>query len=170
MALQAFIDSYDDVIDGFHIAFRLQRKLIAKNWCVWTVVLEKTLESPLDCKQIQPVHPKGNQSWLFIGRTDAKPEALILWPTDVKNWFIWKDPDAGKDRRQEEKGMTEDEMGWHHRRQWTWVWASSESWWWTGKPGVRQSVGLQRVGPTERLNWTEIKVTIRYQCTPVRMS
>ena len=73
------------------------------------LVLEKTLESPLDCKEIQPVHPKGNQSWIFIGRADAEAEALILWPTDVKNWLIGKDPDAGKDWRQEEKGMTEDE-------------------------------------------------------------
>ena len=84
-----------------------------KNWCFWTVVLEKTLESPLDCKEIKPVHPKGNQSWIVIGRTDA--EAPILWPPDVKTWLIRKDPDAGKDWRQEEKGMTEDEMvGWLH--------------------------------------------------------
>ena len=87
-----------------------------KNWCFWTVVLKKTLESPLDCKEIQPVHPKGKQFWIFIGRTDAKAEAPILWPPDAKNLFIGKDPDAGKDWRQEEKGMTEDEMvGWHHR-------------------------------------------------------
>ena len=86
-----------------------------KNWCFWTVVLEKTLESPLDCKAIQPVHPKGHQSWMFIGRIDAKAETPILWPPDVKNWLIGKDRDAGKDWRQEEKGMTEDEMvGWHH--------------------------------------------------------
>ena len=87
-----------------------------KNWCFWTVVLEKTLESPLDCKEIQPVHPKGNQSWIFIGRTDAEAKTSIFWPPDVKNWLIWKDPDAGTDWRQEEKGTTEDEMvGWHHR-------------------------------------------------------
>ena len=87
-----------------------------KNWCFRTVVLEKTLESPLDCKEIQPVNPKGNQSWIFIGKTDAKVETPILWPSDAKNWLIWKDPDAGKDWRQEEKGMTEDEMVvWHHR-------------------------------------------------------
>ena len=86
-----------------------------KNWCFWTVVLEKTLENPLDCKEIQPVHPKGDQSWVFIGRTDAEAETPLLWPPDVKNWLIWKDPEAGKDWRQEEKGMTEDEMvGWHH--------------------------------------------------------
>ena len=85
-----------------------------KNWCFWTVVLEKTLESPLDFKEIQPGHPKGNQSWIFIGRTGTEAEAPILRPPDVKNWLIWKDPDAGKDWRQEEKGTTEDEMvGWH---------------------------------------------------------
>ena len=85
------------------------------NWCFWTVVLEKTLESPLAFKKIQPVHPKGNHSWIFIWRTDAEAEAPILWPPDVKNWLIWKDPDAGKDWRQEEKGTTEDEIvGWHH--------------------------------------------------------
>ena len=86
-----------------------------KNWCFWTVVLEKTFESPLDCKKIQPVYPKGNQSWVFIGRIDAKAETSVFWPPDVKSWLIWKDPDAGKDWRQEEKGTTEDEMvGWHH--------------------------------------------------------
>ena len=88
---------------------------VLKNRCFWTVVLEKTLESPLDCKEIQPVNPEGNQSWIFIGRTDAKAEAPILWPPDAKKWLIWKDPDAGKDWRQEEKGTTADEMvGWHH--------------------------------------------------------
>ena len=87
-----------------------------KNWCFWTVVLEKTLESPLDCKEIQPVHPKGVQSWVFIGRTDVEAETPVLWPPDVKIWLFWKDTDAGKDWGQEEKGMTEDEMaGWHHR-------------------------------------------------------
>jgi len=87
-----------------------------KNWCFWTVVLEKTLESPLDCKEIQTVHPKGNQSWIFIGRTDAEAEAPILWLSNTKNWLVGKDPGVGKDWRQEEKGTTEDEMvGWHHR-------------------------------------------------------
>ena len=87
-----------------------------KNWCFWSVVLEKTLESPLDCKEIQPVHPKADQSWVFIGRTDAEAETPILWPPDAKSWLIWKDPDAGKDWGQEEKGTTEDEMvGWHHQ-------------------------------------------------------
>ena len=86
-----------------------------KNWCFWTVVLEKTLESPLDCKEIQPVHPKRDQSWVFIERTDVEAETPILWPPDAKSWLIWQDPDAGKDWGQEEKGTTEDEMvGWHH--------------------------------------------------------
>ena len=86
-----------------------------KNWCFWTVLLEKTLESPLDSKEIKPVNLRGNQPWIFIGRTDAEAEALIMWPPDVKSWLIGKDPDAGKDWRQKEKGMTEDEMvGWHH--------------------------------------------------------
>ena len=91
---------------------------VPKNWCFWTVVLEKTLESPLEYKEIQPVHPKGDRSWMFIGRTDAEAEAEapIVWPPDAKNWLIWKDPDAGKDGRQEKKGTTEDEMvGWHHQ-------------------------------------------------------
>ena len=86
-----------------------------KNWCFWTVVLEKTLESPLDCKEIQPVHPKGDQSWVFIGRTDVEAETPVLWPPDAKSWLTGKDPDAGRDWGQEEKGMIEDEMaGWHH--------------------------------------------------------
>ena len=80
------------------------------NWFFWTVVLDKTLESPLDCKEIQPVHPKGDQSWVFTGRTDVEAETLIFWPFDVNTWLIWKDPVAGKDWRQEEKGMIEDEM------------------------------------------------------------
>ena len=94
----------------------LQKSLAPKNWCFWPVVLEKTLESPLDSKEIQLVHPKGNQSWIFIGRTDAEAETPILWLPDVKKWLIGKDPDAGKDWRQGEKGTTEDKMaGWHHR-------------------------------------------------------
>ena len=88
----------------------------SKNWCFWTVVLEKTIESPLDCKEIQPVNPKANQSWIFIGRTNAEAETPILWPPDVKNCLIGNDPDAGEDWRHEEKGMTDDEMvGWHHQ-------------------------------------------------------
>ena len=98
-----------------------------KNWCFWTVVLEKTLESPLDCKEIQPVHPKGNQFWIFFAGTDAKAKAPILWPPDAKSWLTGKDPDAGKDWRCEEKGTTEDEMvRWHHPSK-EWVWGSSKS-------------------------------------------
>ena len=89
---------------------------VPKNWCFWTVVLEKTLESPLDCKEIKPVSPKGNQSWMFIGRTDAEAEALILWPSDAKSRLIRKDPDAGRNWSQEETGMTGDEMVWWHHR------------------------------------------------------
>ena len=107
-----------------------------KNWCFWTVMLEKILESSLDYKAIQPVHPKGNQSWMFIGRTDAEAETPILWPPDVTKWLIWKDPDAGKDSRRGAKGMTEDEiwMAWPTR--WTWVCAST---------GMLQSLGSQRI-------------------------
>ena len=124
----------------------------SKNWCFWTVVLEKTLESPLDSWEIKPVLPKGHQPWLFIGRTDAEAEALILWPPDVKNWLIWKDPDAGKDWRWKENRMTEDEMvRWHHR-----VWVDCRSWWWTGRPGILQSMGLQRVGYDWTIELTDI--------------
>ena len=92
------------------------KRAVSKNWCFWTVVLEKTLEIPLDCKEIKSVNPEGNQSWIFIGGTDAEADDLILWPPDVKNCLLGKDPDSGKDWRQEEKGMTEDDMvGWHHR-------------------------------------------------------
>ena len=115
-----------------------------KSWCFWTVVLEKTLESPLDCKEIQPIHSKGNQPWIFIGRTDAEAEAPILWPPDVKSQLKGKDSDAEKDRRQEEKGVTEDEMA-----GWTWLsghefLADSGRWWRTGKPGMLQSMESQR--------------------------
>ena len=109
---------------------------VLKNWFLWTVVLGKTLENPLDNKEIQPVHLKGNQSWILIGRTDVEAETPILWPPYVKNWLLRKDPDAGKDWRWE-KGSTEDEMvGWHHGLQQTWVWANSGRYWRAGKPGV----------------------------------
>ena len=104
-----------------------------KNWCFWTVVLGKTLESPLDCKEVQPVHPKGDQSWVFIGRTDAKAETPIVWPPHAKSWLFGKDPDAGRDWGQEEKGTTEEEMaGWHH-------WLDAHEFGWT--PGVGDGQG-----------------------------
>ena len=128
-----------------------------KNWCCWTVVLEKTLESPLDCKEIQPVHPKGDQSWVFFGRNDVEAETLILWPPDAKTWLIGKDPDAGKDWRWQEKGMTEDEMvGRHH-------WLNGHGFGWTLGVGDGQgslvccgSWGHKESDTTERLDWTEL--------------
>ena len=129
---------------------------VLKNWCFWTVVLEKTLESPLDCKEIQPVHSEGDHSWVFFGRNDAKAETPVLWPPHAKSWLIGKDPDAGRDWRQQEKGTTEDEMaGWHHQLngcelEWT--------------PGVGDgqvglvccsSWGCKESDMTERLNWTD---------------
>ena len=133
----------------------LQRKLSAEEWCFWTVVLEKTLESPLDCKDIQPVHPKRNQSW--IGRPEAEAETPILWPPDAKSWLIWKDSNAGKDWGQEKKGTTEWDGWMASPTQWTWVWVDSGSWWWTGRPGVLQFMGSQRVGHhwATEMNWTE---------------
>ena len=125
-----------------------------KNWCFWTVVLEKILESLLDCKEIKPVHPKGNQSWIFTGRTDAEAEAPVLWPRDAKNWLTGKDHDAGKDWRRDNRGWD----GWMASpTRWTWVWASSGSWWWTGKPGVLQSMGVTESWTLlmTELNWTE---------------
>ena len=114
-----------------------------KNWCFWTVVMEKTLESPLDCKEINPVHPERNQLWIFTGRTDA--EAPILWPPDAKSWLTGKDPDSGKDWGQKEKQVMEVWGGWMASpTQWTWVGANSRRQWKTGKPGVLQSMGSQR--------------------------
>ena len=115
---------------------------VRKNWWFWIMVLEKTFESLLNCKEIQPVNPKGNQSWIFIGRTDVEAETPILWPPDGKNWPIGKDPDAGKDWRWEEKRRD----GWMASpTQWTWFWENSGSWLWTGRPSVLQSMGSQRV-------------------------
>ena len=131
-----------------------KESLAPKNWYFWTMVLEKTVESPLDCKEIQPVHPKGNQSWKFIGRADAEAKAPKLWPPDVKNWLIWKDPNAGKT-----EGKKKGRRCWMASlTQWTWVWISSRRWWWTGKPGVLQSTGSLRVvhGCEVELNWTEL--------------
>ena len=119
-------------------------------------LLEKTLESPLDCKEIKTVHPKGNQSWIFIGRTDAEAEAPILWPPDSKSWLIRKDPEAGKDWGQEEKGVTGDEIvGWMaSSTQWMWVWANSRRQWRTGKPGVLHVVPGVTKSWTQLSNWT----------------
>ena len=127
-----------------------------KNWCFWTVVLEKTLESSLDCKEIQPVYPKGDQSWVFTGRTDVEAETPILWPPDAKNWLIGKDPDAGKRLKAGGEG---DDRGWDGWMasliQWTWVCASCGRWWWTGRPGMLRSMGSQRAGHdwATELNW-----------------
>ena len=144
----------DDFYNSHVQKWELDRKegWVPKNWCFQTMVLEKTLESSLDCKEIQPVHPRGNQSWIFIGRTDAEAETPLLWPPDVKNWLIGKDPDAGKDWGQEEKGMTEDEMA--SPTPWIWVWVNSRSWWWTWKPGMLQSMKLQSQTLLTDLNWT----------------
>ena len=130
-----------------------------KNWCFWTMVLEKTLGNPLHCKEIQPVHPKGDQSWVFSGRTDAEAETLILWPPHMKGWLIGKDPDAGRDWGQEEKGMTEDEMaGWHHR-------LDGHEFEYTPGVGDGQgglaccnSWGHKESDTTEQLNWTIVTI------------
>ena len=128
-----------------------------KNWCFPTVVSEKTLESPLDCKEILPVNPKGNQSWIFIGRTDAEAETPILWPPDAKNWLVGKDPDAGKDWRWEEKGTTEDEVvGWHHRlngHEFEQVPGVGDG---QGNLACYSLWGHKESDMTEWLNWTEL--------------
>ena len=128
-----------------------------KNWCFWTVVLEKTLERPLDCKEIQPVHPKENQSWRFTARSDAEVETPILWPPDAKSWLIWKDPDAGKDWGQEEKAMIEDDMvEWDH-------WLNAYEFVWSLRVGDGQGVLMscgswahKELNMTEQLNWIEV--------------
>ena len=140
----------------------------AKNRCFQTVVLEKTLESPLDCKEIHPIHPKGDQSWILIRRTDAETETPVLWPPDVKNWLFGKDPDAGKDWRWEEKGMTEDEMvGWHHR-------LNRHGFGWTpgvgdgqGSLGCCSPWGHKESDMTERLNWTKLLAGAVLKLPPV---
>ena len=125
-----------------------------KNWWFWTVVLEKTLESPLDCKEIQPVHPKGNQSWMFMGRTGA--ETPIFWPPDVKNWIIWKKPWCWERLKVEGKGDNRGWDGWMASpTQWTWVWVDSGSWWWTGL-ACCSSWGHKELNTTGWLNWTEL--------------
>ena len=120
-----------------------------KNWCFWTELLEKTLESPLDCKEIQPVHSKGDQTWIFIGRNDVEAETPMLWPPDAKSWLIpWCWDNRGWD-------------GWMASPTWwTWIWASSWSWWWTVKPGVLQSMDRKESDTTEQLNWTDQRLHI----------
>ena len=126
-----------------------------KNWCFWTVVMEKTLESPLDCKEIQAVQPKGNQSWIFIGRTDAEAETPILLLPDAKNWLIWKDPVAGEDWRQEEKGRTEDEViGWYH---WLNGHEFEQALGVSDGQGGRAAVHGVTKSQTRLSNWTELK-------------
>ena len=132
---------------------------VPKNWCFWTVVLEKTLESPLDCKEIQPVPSKGDQSSVFFGRNDTKAETPVLWPPGTKKWLIGKDSDAGRDWRQEEKGKTEDEMaGWHHRlngREFERTLGVGDG---QGSLACCTSWGHKELDTTERLNWTELKL------------
>ena len=144
---------------------------VLKNWCFWTVVLEKTLESPLDCKEIQPVHPKGDQPWVFIGRSDVEGETPILWPPDVKSWLIWKDRHAGKDWGE---GDDREWDGWMASpTQWTWVWVDPRSWWWTERPGMLRFMGSQRVRHNwaTELNWTVLKQMISLiSCFGVRDS
>ena len=142
---------------------RTVKKSERRNWCFWTMVLKKTLESPLDCKEIQPVHPKEDQSWVFIGRTDAEAETPVLWPPHVKSWLIRKNPDAGRDWGQEEKGTTEGEMvGWHH-------WLDGHGFEQTpgvgdGQGGLEccDSWGRKESDTTEWLNWTELNGTDSY--------
>ena len=127
---------------------------VPQNWCFWTVVLEKTLESPLDCKEIQPVHFKGDQSWVFFGRTDAKAETPILWPhhAELTHWRLWCWEGLGAGGKGDDRGWD----GWMaSRTRWTWVWVNSRSWWWTGRPGILQFMGSQRVGHdwVTELNW-----------------
>ena len=140
------------------------------NWCFWTVVLEKTLESPLDCKEIQPVHPKGNQSWVFIGRTDVEAETPIFWATLCEELTHWKRPWCLERLRAGGEGGDRDWDGWMASpTRWTWVWVDSRSWWWTGRPGVLRFMGSQRVGHdwVTELNWTpHSKSKLRKICLP----
>ena len=139
------------------VMYGCEESWVAKNWCFWTVVLEKTLESPLNFKEIQPVHSKGDQSWVFLGRNDAKAETPVLWPPHAKSWLIgkdwcWEGLGAGGER---------DDRGWDgwmaSPTQWTWAWVNSGSWWWTGRPGLLQFMVWQRVRHdwATELNWSE---------------
>ena len=142
----------------------LKESWAPKNWCFWAVVLEKTLESPLDYKEIKSINPKGDQSWLFLGRTDAEVATSTLWPPDVKNWFLEKDLDAGKDWRQEEKGTTEDEMiGWDHwlfGRECEWALAGGDG---QGSLACYSPRGHKESDVTEWLNWTELQLNFYQQ-------
>ena len=144
------------VIRLFHISTLYKESSVPKNWCFWTVVLEKTLESPLDYKEIQPVHPEGNQSWIFIGGTDAEAQTSIPWPPDAKNWHLkrpwcWERLKAGGEG---------DDRGWDgwmaSLTRWTWIWVGSGSWWWTGKPGVLHAVHGVTKSQTQLSDWTTI--------------
>ena len=135
--------------------------LTVASWPAYSlVVLEKTLESPLDCKEIQPVHSEGDQPWDFFGSNDAKAETPVLWPPHAKSWLIGKDSDAGRDWGQEEKGTTRWDGWMASPTRWTWVWVNSGSWWWAGRPGVLWFMGSQRVGHdwATELNWTELRM------------
>ena len=127
-----------------------------ENWCFWSVVWRRLLRVPWTARRSRPVHPKGNQSWIFIGRTDVEAETPILWLPDAKNWLIGKDPWCWERVRAEGEGDDRGQDGWMASlTRWTWVWVNSRSWWWTGRPGVLQSMGWQR-DTTEQLNWTEL--------------
>ena len=149
---------------------------VPKNWCFWTVMLEKTLESPLDCKEIHPVHPKGGQSWVFIGGIDVEAETPVLWPPHAKSWLIGKDPDAGRDWGHGGEGDNRGWDGWMASlTQWTWVWVNSGSWWWTGRPGVLWFMGSQRVRHdwATELNWTvavKEKTSLRFLFNLISLS
>ena len=139
-----------------------------KNWCFWTVVLEKTLESPLHSKEIQPVHPKGDQSWVFTGRTDVEAETPILWPPDAKSWLIWKVLMLGKIEGRRRRGQQRMRCLMASLTRWRWVWVNSGSWWWTGRPGMLRFMGVAK-SPTQLSNWTEpnwrqLLITRHYSC------
>jgi len=157
---------YTCILENVHynkVSLDCEESWAPKNWRFWTVVLEKTLESPLDCKEVHSVHSKGDQSWVFFGRTDAKAETLVLWPPHAKSWLIGKDPDAGRDWGQKEKGTTENEMaGWHHR-------LDGHEFEWS--PGVEDgqgglaccnSWGRKESDMTEQLNWTELNTSFTW--------
>ena len=139
-------------------------------YALWTMVLEKTLERPLDCKEIKAVHPKKNQYWIFTGKTEFEAEAPIICPPDGKNWPIGKDPDVRKDWRQAEKGKTRWDGWMASPSRWTWAWVSSESWWWIGKPDMLQSMALQKDGHDWK-DWTELnKLRTKRLINPIASS